>query len=157
MIEIKLAEIKDIGVIVELLNEVTLQLHEKGINQWVYPCNSLEIEMGIREAQIYVLIVDDIIVGTFSLKPIDNLATLLIEANSSYLFRVAILPEYQGKSLGVELVNYACEHSRKLKNTLYLDCWAGNKKLRKFYSNAGFDFLGDFPEEDYFISVFRYK
>jgi hypothetical protein len=39
---------------------------------------------------------------------------------------------------------------------LYLDCWAGNKKLRNFYSNAGFDFIGDFPEEDYMISVFKY-
>ncbi|GAA0180924.1 hypothetical protein SH2C18_35360 [Clostridium sediminicola] len=39
----------------------------------------------------------------------------------------------------------------------YLDCWAGNEKLRTFYLKAGFDFCGDFPEDNYMSSVFKYE
>ena len=157
MVEIKLAEINNLDNIVELLNKVTLHLHEKGINQWVYPWNRREIERDIEEAYMYVLAIDDSIIGTFSLKDIDNFDALFVEPNSKYLYRIAILPEYQGKKLGVEIVNFACDYSRNLKRVLYLDCFAGNKKLRNFYSKSGFNFMGDYPEEDYMISVFKYE
>lgn len=156
MVGIKIAEINNLDTIVELLNKVTLHLHEKGVNQWGYPCNRNEIEMDIEKEKIYVLLMGDLIVGTFSLKDIDNFDFFLIEPNSKYLYRIAILPEYQGKKLGMEIINFAYGYSRNLKNTLYLDCWAGNKKLRHFYSKAGFDYMGDFLEEDYMVSVFKY-
>jgi hypothetical protein len=44
-----------------------------------------------------------------------------------------------------------------MNKTLYLDCWAGNEKLKEFYFNNGFEYVGDFPEEDYFISVFKFN
>ena len=156
MVEIKLAEINNLDSIVNLLNKVTLHLHEKGVNQWTYPWNRSEIEVEIEKGHIYVLAMDNLIVGTFSLRDIDNFEFFLIEPSSKYLYRIAILPEYQGKKLGIEIVNYVCQYSRNFKKTLYLDCWAGNKKLRNFYLSAGFDFVGDFPEEDYMVSVFKY-
>ncbi|MCB2296196.1 GNAT family N-acetyltransferase [Clostridium tagluense] len=157
MLEIKLAGINNLDTIVELINKVTLHLHENGIKQWTYPCNRSEIEMDIKKRHSYVLLMDDFIVGTFSLKDIKDFDFFLMEPNSKYLYKIAILPEYQGKKLGMEIVNYACGYSRNLKSALYLDCFAGNKKLRNFYSDAGFDFTGDFPEENYMVSVFKYK
>jgi hypothetical protein len=35
-----------------------------------------------------------------------------------------------------------------------LDCWAGNGKLRDFYTRAGFRLHGVFPEGDYEVAVF---
>lgn len=157
MVEIKLAEINNLDNIVELLNKVTLHLHEKGINQWVYPWNRREIEGDIEKGYTYVLVIDNLVAATFSLKDIENIEALLVEPNSKYLYRIAILPEYQGKKLGVEIVNFACDYLRNLRRVLYLDCFAGNKKLRDFYSKSGFNFMGDFPEEDYMISVFKYE
>lgn len=157
MNQIRLAYIQEKDIIVELLNKVTLFLHEKGINQWIYPWNPDEIGIDIQNKYTYVLIVDGKIVGTFSIKDINEFDFLSIEPQSKYLYRIAILPEYQGKNLGIEIVNYSCQYARKLNKTLYLDCWAGNEKLRNFYSSAGFEFIGDFPEEDYMISVFKYK
>jgi GNAT superfamily N-acetyltransferase len=156
MSQIKLAVMNDKDTIVELLNNVTLDLHNKGINQWRYPCNVNEIEMDIKKGYTYMLVMDNLIVGTFSIKKINGLDSPIIDTKGMYLFRIAILPEYQGKNLGFEIVSYACQCSRNSNKSLYLDCWAGNKKLRNFYSNAGFDFIGDFPEEDYMISVFKY-
>jgi ribosomal protein S18 acetylase RimI-like enzyme len=105
-----------------------------------------------------VITVDDLTVGTFSLKEIGiNSLPTIIESDNLYLYRVALLPEYQGKNIGLKVTNYACQISRDLKKILYLDCWAGNVNLKNFYLKAGFDFCGDFPEEDYMLSVFKYE
>lgn len=93
--KIRLVEKNDITKIVELLNKVTLNLHQKNINQ--------------------------------------------------------------GKNIGSKIINYAFEFSRNLGKTLYLDCWAGNIKLKNFYSEAGFEYCADFQEEDHMVSVFRYE
>ena len=98
------------------------------------------------------------ILGTFSLKDIDdNFDVNFIKTSSVYLYRIAILPEYQRKSIGKEIINYACGYSKNVNKPLYLDCWVGNEKLRSFYLNSGFNFCGDFSEEDYMISVFKYN
>jgi ribosomal protein S18 acetylase RimI-like enzyme len=157
MAVIRTAEIKNTDSIVELLNEVTLHLHVKGINQWSCPWNSDKIELDIKDGHVYVLLIDDLICGTFSLKDMDNRDFPLFNPNSKYLYRIAILPEYQGMNLGTQILNYVCKCSENFDQAVYLDCWAGNKKLRSFYSNAGFEFKGDFPEEDYFISIFKYQ
>lgn len=156
--EIRLAEKDDVNTIVELLNKVTLNLHEKSINQWTYPWDFEKINMDMKNRNIYVISLNKIIIGTFSLK--DMGANIMLNpsgSNSVYLYRIAILPEYQGKNVGLEITNYACETSRNLRKILYLDCWAGNENLKNFYLKAGFDFCGDFPEEDYMISVFKYE
>jgi len=155
--EIRLAVKEDISTILELLNKVTLNLHEKNINQWDYPWESEAIIMDVENRNVYVLTIDNLIVGTFSIKTMDtNMVFPISDIGSFYLYRIAVLPECQGKDLGVKIVNYACEFSRSSKKSLYLDCWAGNVKLKSFYLKAGFDFCGDFPEEDYMIGVFKY-
>lgn len=155
MNQIRTAETKDADSIVNILNKVTLHLHKKGINQWDYPWNCEKIKEDIKNGHVYVISDKSFIIGTFSIKHIDNLASLLIERDSKYLYRIAILPEYQGKNIGIQIINYVFEYSRN--KTLYLDCWAGNEKLKSFYKNVAFDYLGDYPEEDYFISVFKFK
>lgn len=155
--EIKLAEEDDIKIIVELLNKVTLNLHQKNINQWTYPWDFEELNADIKNRNVHVITADKLIIGTFSLKDMDDNVLHIIKPNNLYLYRIAILPVYQGKNIGLYAVNYACETSKHLRKILYLDCWAGNVKLKNFYLKAGFDYCGDFPEEDYMISVFKYE
>lgn len=155
--QIRLAELKDKDRIVELLNKVTLYLHKKGINQWTYPWDTNEIKHDIENRFVYLLLVEDLIVGTFSIKDTDDIEVNLIKPKSKYLYRIAISPEYQGKNLGIDIVKYSSDYSKSMGKSLYLDCWAGNDKLRSFYLKTGFDFIGNVPEEDYFISVFKSK
>lgn len=157
MNKIRTAEITDAGNIINLLNKATLHLHEKGINQWDYPWNPNEIKQEINSGHVYVISENDLITGTFSIMSIDELSTADIEKKSGYLYRIALFPEYQGKSLGLKIINYASDYLKKLNKPLYLDCWAGNERLKSFYKNAGFEYLGDYPEKDYFISVFMLK
>jgi len=157
MSRIRLAKLSDLEDIVDLLNQVTLDLHQKEINQWEYPWNDEKVEEEIKDSQVYVLTVEESVVGTFSIKIMNEFTSLEVEPESRYLYRIAVLPDYQGKGLGLEIVNYACRYVDELGKPLYLDCWAGNQKLRNFYSQAGFEFVGEFAEEDYLISVFKYQ
>lgn len=143
--------------IVELLNKVTLNLHEKNVNQWKYPWHSEKIDMDIKNRNTYVITIGKLIVGTFSIKDMDiNIAFNISKPNNLYLYRIAILPEYQGRNIGFKIINYTFQISRDSRKTLYLDCWAGNAKLKDFYCKAGFDYCGDFPEAGYMVSVFKY-
>jgi ribosomal protein S18 acetylase RimI-like enzyme len=155
--EIRLAREEDTRIIVELLNKVTLDLHRKNINQWAYPWDFKEVYEDVKNKNTYVIESDTLIVAAFSIKDMDVNAVLNIsKPNNLYLYRIAILPEYQGKNIGLKVINHAFELSRSLRKTLYLDCWAGNIRLKNFYSKAGFDYCGDFKEDDYMISVFKY-
>lgn len=140
----------DADEITGLLNAATLKLHSKNINQWTYPWNPKEIESDIEH--IYIMKKDGLIIGTFSLRT-NDVTAFPSEKGSLYLYRIALLPEYQGKSIGLKIINYVFS----LNMTIYLDCWAGNSALKKFYLNSGFTYWGDFPEYNYMISAFKHK
>lgn len=158
MYEIRLAEYENANAIISLLNDVTLYLHNKKINQWAYPWDFCEIEKDIKNRQAYILLQNSQVIGVFFLgAPASCLSIPMMKPSDLYLYRIAVLPEYQGKDIGLIITNYAFKASRALGKPIYLDCWAGNEKLKSFYTRAGFDYCGDFPEEDYMISVFKYE
>ncbi|QFF98974.1 GNAT family N-acetyltransferase [Psychrobacillus glaciei] len=155
--KIRLATSNDQQQMVNVLNKATLGLQAKGIYQWDYPWDINKIVTEIKNNYAYVLLLDEDIVGTFCIKDIDALSELTIDSKSNYLSQIAILPEYQGNNYGSEVTDFACSFAKEGNKTMYLDCWAGNKKLIDFYLNHGFEYLGDFPEEDYFISIFIFN
>ncbi|PAM96083.1 hypothetical protein B4N84_04180, partial [Flavobacterium sp. IR1] len=69
----------------------------------------------------------------------------------------AIIPEYQGKNAGAVVLSFAYKLVENMNTVLYLDCWAGNEKLKQFYLRNEMSYIGDFQEEGYFISVFTYN
>jgi GNAT superfamily N-acetyltransferase len=74
-----------------------------------------------------------------------------------WLQKLMIAPERQGGGLGVLLLNAAKERVAGCGGgTIMLDCWAGNTKLRAFYSAAGFRFHGEFIEEDFAVAAFTW-
>ncbi|WP_391122849.1 GNAT family N-acetyltransferase [Psychrobacillus sp. L3] len=151
----ELAWVNDLSQILEVLNKVTIALQNNNINQWSYPWDSEYISNAISENNSYKLMHNEKVIGTFFIDIIDKIGELTIEPKSLYLSKIAILPEYQGKSIGSKITDFACTNAHKLNKVLYLDCWAGNIKLREFYSKNGFQYIGDFCEEDNLISIFR--
>ena len=48
------------------------------------------------------------------------------------------------------------KHLSKINNkNFYLDCWAGYEKLKQFYKKCDLKYLGDYPEDDYYVSIFE--
>lgn len=69
--EIKLADKDNIKTITELLNKVTFHLHSKGIMQWIYPWNINDIELDVNKKHTYIVKINNLTIGTFSLKNLD--------------------------------------------------------------------------------------
>ena len=154
---IRLAMINEKKQVLDILNKVTLDLHQKGIKQWDYPWQANKCGVDIKKNYAYVLLIEDKIVGTFFIKDIDCLSEFKILSKSKYLYQIAILPEYQRNNLGSVILIFACSLATDIKKTIFLDCWSENDKLKKFYVKNGFEILGDFPEENYFITIFKYN
>jgi GNAT superfamily N-acetyltransferase len=155
--QIRLAKLEDLQVVLYILNETTLDLQQKGIHQWDYPWDNTEIVSQIKNNHSYILLVDEKIIGTFCINDINNINELSSDVRSKYLSQISILPEFQGKNFGSTIIDFACAHVKGLNKTLYLDCWAGNKKLKEFYLRNGLECIGNFQEESYFISIFKYN
>lgn len=154
---IRLASLVDCKTVKGILEKTTLDLHEKGINQWEYPWDSTKIKNDIESSDVYIITVGDNVIGTFCIKDIDALGDFPIHSPSKYLCQIAILPDYQGQGFGSSITDFACSYAKEKNKTMYLDCWTGNQKLKNFYLNQGFSYQGDYPEEDYFISIFKYN
>jgi len=134
-----------------------MHLHNTGIKQWTYPWLSEDLEQDIVMGYTYVLSMNNNVIGTFTIRDVKTLSYLSLKEPSKAFCQIAILPEYQGKNLGSKITSYACSYARRLDQSLYLDCWAKNERLKAFYSNNSFEYIGDFPEEDYNISAFQYN
>lgn len=144
--------------IILVLNEATRNLLEKGIQQWDYPWDKSIIEEEILNGQAYVVLDEDSLVGVFFIRTIegDDYPTVMKD-NQLYLYRIAVRPDYQSQGVGQEICGAAFSIAKEANKIIYLDCWEGNSKLKAFYSNFGFVYCGDFPEEDYWISVFKFE
>jgi len=154
---IGLAEHKDVSFIVKLLNETTQKLLSHKIMQWEYPWDSGLIKDDISYGYQYIVKEDNKIIAVFSLKDMSvNFWTNENNNNQLYLYRIAVAPLVQGKNIGKNICNWVQSVSKQNYKTIYLDCWAGNVKLKNFYQSVGFEYLDDFQEEDYFVSVFKY-
>lgn len=155
MNHIRLAQLGDLDDIMNVLNEVTLDLNNKGIYQWTYPWGLQDIKQEIEQKHIYLVLSDQTVIGTFSIKEIKKEQFELMQVGDLYLYRIAISPKLQGKKLGIKIIQFAIQYASEQFKSFYLDCWNGNEKLRHFYQNTGLEYIGDYSEEDYFISVFR--
>lgn len=147
----------DLSAILRLLNETAAGLHRRGIRQWETPWDPEEIRAEIAGGRVWSAWDGGALAGTFSLRPLETASWLPGDAEPGgqwYLYRVALHPSRQGRGEGQTLVRFACSLAQEAKKNLYLDCWAGSGALRRFYTSAGFDTIGIFPEEDYEIAVF---
>lgn len=71
------------------------------------------------------------------------------------MYKIATKPIFQGKSYGKRILDFVKQVSIKNNKNFYLDCWARNEKLKQFYKKCDLKYLGDYSEDDYYISIFR--
>ena len=153
MIEIEIVQEQGFLEILSLLNETASDLQAKGNPQWEVPWPKQELFKDIQLGRIYAVTLKRQLIGSFGLKEKSQIRDRALEPGSLYLYQLALHPKFQGLGLGEKILE-------RIKNDfpiIYLDCWAGNEKLRRFYSLNGFEFLRDVPEEDFFVSVFRHS
>ena len=136
-----------------ILSKAKEKLNNKGIKQWKEGWDINDIKKRCKLGLFYVFYDKGNIIGCYSIEKNANIEWIENKDEEyTYLSLLCLHPDYQGKGLGKVLLQSAIENSTK---NIYLDCWAGNSKLKMFYESNGFKYIKDIKENDYFISIFR--
>jgi GNAT superfamily N-acetyltransferase len=98
----------------------------------------------IDAGHLYRVMLDDLIVGVFSLALEDAAIWGPHERGAHlYLHRIARTSEFQGRGLMDSILHWANERCRVLgRSGLRLDTWASNAALIEFYERRGFVLIG---------------
>ena len=156
MISIAKATEKDLNDILDILNRATQKLLAKGVMQWEYPWDANVISEDISNGLFYIAKDGEKTVGCFGLKEFTQ--NVFTDDNKGmYFYHLAVHPQHSGGKYSADICHWVQGYAKENSITVYFDCWAGNDFLKKFYADAGFEYMGDFPEEDYFVSAFRTK
>ena len=148
---IRLGKLSDIDQILSLTKACSLELIQKGINQWDedYPSRSV-ILSDIEKETLFVLLKQEEIVGIVVLneKQDDEYQQIKWKsgehANFLVVHRLAVHPYHQGKGFARELMDYAENFASKNKyDSIRLDTFSLNKKNQTFYLKRKYDFLGE--------------
>ena len=136
-----------------VLSKAKEKLNKNGIEQWKEGWDINDLKKKCKLGLFYVLYDKGNIIGCYCIEKNANLEWIENKDKEfTYLSLLCLHPDYQGKGLGKVLIQTAIENSTK---NIYLDCWAGNSKLKEFYENNGFKYIKDIKENDYFISIFK--
>lgn len=147
--------------IVELSERVQTALTATGSLQQIGPLPIGQVQQAINARAAYILekagqplgsVLIDALPATSPLREAWKVQTL--PAPLWFLHALMLEPAAQGQKLGLDFLHGVRHLVIPTVGTIFLDCWAGNAKLRAFYLRAGFTFHGVFPYEDYEVAVF---
>jgi ribosomal protein S18 acetylase RimI-like enzyme len=143
-------ESKDKKGVMSLFRSVTQDLQRQGIHQWdwFYP-NGIVIGSDLRNKNLYGLKMDDQVIAAVVLdtKQSSKYAALKwsdIQGKPACIHRLAVRPEYQGKGLGKQLLQFTENLARRQGNSsIRLDVYTGNLSAVSMYSRAGYQQVGE--------------
>lgn len=147
------------GQIANLLNRAAKKLLQKNVPQWEATFQETEIAKEILLGHVWVASEGKEPQVVYFLRELQAVPWFEGKHNSNnfYMYSLAVDPDYQNKGLGVKVLNFVKQYAKDMGLTVYLDCYYKNEKLKNFYSENGFTMLGDYPEEEYFVSVFCFN
>jgi len=163
------ATLNDTDYIVDLSSRVQLALTSSGSLQEIGPLSRTVVDRSIQGSHAYIFETNGLRKGSVLVDPLDGTFSNTAEISYGsrgvqnvlpgpfwYLHALMLEPTEQGRGLGRRFIDGVLDLMRMAgrKGTVVLDCWAGNAKLRRFYEAVGFKYHGDFPENDYQISVY---
>ncbi len=157
VLEFKVAQPNDLPLIMEILAEAAAWLKRKGIDQWPSPPNKhwqRRMAEAIQREEVYTV---GIVKNRFGIVrftwadpywPDDNLA--------GYLHSMAVRSDMHGQNLGGLILFWAMMKTKQAgKQSLRLDCLAGNGRLRRYYENQGFSYRGEVADHDYIAALYE--
>jgi GNAT superfamily N-acetyltransferase len=167
-LQVKYAELVDTNFIIGLSARVQESLTSSGSLQVIGPLARTVVETSVAEEHAYLLLLNGQRIASVLVDPLDGTfpntaeiqhvawGVLSLPRPHWYLHALMLEPAEQGKHFGLTFLDRVLQliKTKYRSGTVVLDCWAGNTKLRRFYEDAGFKYQGDFPENDWEISVY---
>ncbi|MEY8781615.1 GNAT family N-acetyltransferase [Allomuricauda sp. XS_ASV26] len=153
---IRRAKISEITDILSITKACAVKMQQNGIFQWNehYPSKQAFLK-DIQRNELYVIEENHIILGTIVISTLMDdeyipIQWLTPNGNSSYIHRLSVHPDHQGKGLAQRLMDFAESHSKKNGFvSVRLDTFSQNKRNQRFYEQRGYQKLGDifFPKQ----------
>ncbi|WP_108422408.1 GNAT family N-acetyltransferase [Flagellimonas amoyensis] len=155
---IRPAKISEIPDILSITRACAQKMEQNGIHQWNehYPSEAAFINDVERE-ELYVIvengsILGTIVVSTFMDDEYRPIQWLTPNGNSTYIHRLSVHPDHQGKGLAQQLMDFAETYSKNRQFvSVRLDTFSQNKRNQRFYEQRGYQKLGDifFPKQSF--------
>ncbi|EPR74490.1 transcriptional regulator [Winogradskyella psychrotolerans RS-3] len=150
MIEIIKADAEHSQLIAELAQQTFFESHghsasKDDINNFILKTYNAEaIRKEFENKQVaYHLIYDNEILAGFSKIELQCPNINISEKNITKLDRIYLLEAFQGKQLGVKLLDFNIALSKKQhQNGIWLVVWTENNKAVNFYKKMGFKIAG---------------
>jgi GNAT superfamily N-acetyltransferase len=160
-LSVRTATLNDLPAVYEILDEAGAWLAERGIQQWPTPYPREPIDRACADRLLWVGSRGGRIVATMrtarsdpDMWGDDNLPALYVHA-----LAVRRVPIARGS--GLELLQWAARtaaHDGLV--AVRLDCWAENRRLRRYYEQVGFRHIGDinqrFGSREWKSSLFEF-
>lgn len=153
---IRPAKISEIPNILSITRLCALKMEQNGIYQWNehYPSEAAFINDVERE-ELYVIVekgsvLGTIVVSTFMDDEYRPIQWLTPNGNSTYIHRLSVHPDHQGKGLAQQLMDFAEAYSKDQHFvSVRLDTFSQNHRNQRFYEQRGYQRLGDifFPKQ----------
>jgi len=147
----------DVAEIENILNSATLKLLARGVHQWEYPWSVRAIQEFVEKEEFYLVLCEGVPRACFGIKDYSENPFDSTDKTGMYWYHLATHPDRGKKGAGYAACSWVQEYSRKTGRKIYFDCWAGNTSLINYYTFMGFQPLGKFAEEDYFVMAFSTK
>jgi ribosomal protein S18 acetylase RimI-like enzyme len=151
MLEVKNTSPTDLKTIHALFDHSVIYQEKHGYPDW-RNYDKHAILKDIEDGNQYKVMVDSRIGIVFSVCYSDKIIWRDREkGDSMYLHRIVVNPEFKGKRLFGEILNWSIEHcnQRALKN-IRMDTWAENPTIVNYYKTFGFTVIEDYttPETE---------
>ncbi|MEM9144392.1 MAG: GNAT family N-acetyltransferase [Bacteroidota bacterium] len=150
------AKIDEITEILAITKACAQHMCNRGIYQWNehYP-NSAVFEKDVERSELYVLkkhkrILGTVVVSKFMDEEYIPIQWLTPDGNNSYIHRICVHPDQQGKGHAQRLMDFAENLSReKGCLSVRLDTFSQNPRNQRFYGQRGYQRLGNiyFPKQ----------
>lgn len=139
----------DLPAVHEILDEAGTWLSQQGIYQWPTPYPRESINRAFADRQLWVGNRADRIVATMRTAFHDPDVWGNDPLPALYVHGLAVRREPESRGSGLELLHWAV-HAAANEGlvAVRLDCWAENRRLRRYYEQAGFRYIGDVDQTD---------
>lgn len=153
---IRRAKISEIPDILTITQTCAKKMQENGIFQWNehYPSEEAFIK-DIERDELFVIEENNAVQGTIVISTVMDeeykpIQWLTPNGYSTYIHRLSVHPDHQGKGLAQQMMDFA-ENFSKGKGfiSVRLDTFSQNKRNQRFYEQRGYQKLGDifFPKQ----------
>jgi ribosomal protein S18 acetylase RimI-like enzyme len=149
MVEIVNTESRDLEQIFELFEHSINYQEKNGYPVWRnYDKNA--IIKDIADKNQYKVVIDSKTAIAFSVRYSDKIIWRdLDKADSIYLHRIVVNPEFKGQKLFGRILDWVKEHSKqKGLSSIRMDTWAANPTIIDYYKSFGFTFVETYTTPD---------